>query len=127
MGATPCNCPLCLSEDSKKWIASFGHTGEQKDVDDYALLPHRALGFALNGKLWGQFLIDEIEPDTEMGTDVFKEELVFPEGKGDKNKEVLKDLIENHGNQSFSRITDFVGGKGQGLVLLFHGLAFCQR
>lgn len=92
-------------------------------MDDYAMLPPRALGFALDSKRWGQFLIDGIQPDTKDTYDVFEKELVFPEGKDDKNKDVLKDLITSHGNQSFSRITDFVGGKGQGLVLLFHGLA----
>lgn len=96
-------------------------------MDDYALLPYRALGFALNSKSWGQFSIDGIEPDVKDAYDVFMNELVFPDGKEDKNKEVLKGLITNHGNQSFSRITDFVGGKGQGLVLLFHGLVFCQQ
>ena len=87
------------------------------------MLPPRALGFALDNKSWGQFLIDGIQPDTKDTYDVFQQELVFPEGKDDTNKAVLIDLITSHGDQSFSRITDFVGGKGQGLVLLFHGLA----
>ena len=92
-------------------------------MDDYALLPHRALGFALDSKQWGQFLIKEIiEPDPAEIDEVFDKELVFPQGKDDENKRVVKELILNHGSKSFRRITDPVGGKGQGLVLLFHGL-----
>jgi hypothetical protein len=87
------------------------------------MLPPRALGFALNVKLWGQFLVDSIYKFDEQDVDhTFDKELVFPEGKNDKNKMIVKALIMNHGNSSFSRITDSIGGKGQGLVLLFHGM-----
>jgi hypothetical protein len=120
---TPCNCSLCISEESKDWIAGFGTKRGKQDLIDYALLPPRALGFSLKNKLWGQFLIDGLDELNEKDVDVtFNEELVFPEGKDDKNKMIVKSLIMNHGNPSFSRITDSIGGKGQGLVLLFHGM-----
>ncbi|KAL6721020.1 hypothetical protein ACLMJK_000120 [Lecanora helva] len=125
---TPCNCSLCMSEESKKWMARFGQhnnqesLGVQENMIDYALLPPRALGFALKGKLWGQFLITEIEKFESMAADsTFDRDLIFPEGKDDRNKRILKDLIVHHGNQSFKPITDSINGKGQGLVLLFHG------
>ena len=104
-------------------MAGFGKPRDQKDTIDYALLPPRALGFALNGKLWGQFLITEIEElDTKDADYTFDEALIFPEGKDDRNKSIVKDLIMNHGNRSLKPITDSIDGKGQGLVLLFHGM-----
>jgi hypothetical protein len=122
--ATPCNCPLCISEETKAWIASFGKSRDAKDVDDYALLPARVLGFELDSKVWGQFLVDGFEPNTEDAYQVFDEELIFPDGKDDKNKRIVKDLIMNHENHGIGCITDSVEGKGKGLVLLFHGIFF---
>ena len=35
-----------------------------ENVDNYAMLPPQALGFALDSKSWEPFLIDGIQPDT---------------------------------------------------------------
>ena len=120
--ATLCNCSLCMSEESKEWMTEFGKQGEKKDRIEYAMLPPRALGFSLNDMLWGQFLINGInEIGAEDVDHTFDNELIFPEGKEDAIKKTVKALIMNHKMQPSSQITDPISGKGQGLILLFHG------
>lgn len=106
-------------------MAGFSKPRDPKGVIDYAVLPYRALGFALTGKLWRQFLVTEIEELGSKDLDgTFNEDLIFSEGTNDRNKMVVRDLIMNHANQSFEHMTDSTHGRGQGLVLLLHGMFF---
>ena len=68
-------------------------------------------GFSFVNKMWGKFLIDQIEP-IKYDEDAF-DLLVLPNDK----KKLIKALVSN-GTSGFS---DIISGKGGGCIFLLHG------
>lgn len=123
-----CQCQLCLDDETKSWV----HETKAKVIRPFnfndLLLPPRLFGFALNRKEWGQFLlkdIDRAEP-AEMGD--FEGEmkgLILPEEVSKDEQRDIFTMVSNHwhvmAKPRGQRIADMIGGKGESLILLFHG------
>ena len=95
-------------------------------------LPPRLLGYALKEKIWGQFLVDKLEPISPVSEESkdgpFWKELQLDEDA----KELLMAYMQHHKAPSSSKTGqtsvnkdakafDIIEGKGQGLVVLLHG------
>lgn len=93
------------------------------------LLPPRLFGFALNRKEWGQFFLNDIErtEPAEMGE--FEGEmkgLILPDEVSKDEQRHIFTMVSNHwhvmAKPRSQRIADMIGGKGESLILLFHGM-----
>ncbi|KAF2095320.1 P-loop containing nucleoside triphosphate hydrolase protein [Rhizodiscina lignyota] len=91
-----------------------------------ALLPPRVLGYALHEKEWAQFNVKALGPvQWEGQKQAWKNLELDP-----LEKERIRLLVKNHillreGKNKVrpeDLVGDLIGGKGQGLVLLFHGV-----
>lgn len=106
--AGPCTCAICTgfnSSDPPIWAA-----------DTFRLyLPPEIPAFSLVRKGWKIVAIDELE-EPVFEEDMMSKKLVIPT----EHREIVTSLVESYtsGNLRFS---DFVKGKGRGLVILLHG------
>jgi hypothetical protein len=97
-----------------------------EDDDNDLLLPPRVFGFALNRKEWCQFSLDKIQRSVHLrvkdaGADV--DGLVFPPVVSlDERRDIFK-LVSGHRKvmNHAARLGDTINGKGESLILLFHG------
>ena len=124
-----CDCELCLSSDHKNWSEKFAKYNARDDDFHFLLLPARVLGYALSRKIWAQFTVDEVaDVDNPSPDEVYDNQLVFPGNDSEDQKADLKSLIVNHikvrEREASSRklVNDPIRGKGEGLILLFHGI-----
>ncbi|KAK1142927.1 hypothetical protein N8T08_007168 [Aspergillus melleus] len=104
------------SSDSFPEQPVFNHDALQNDEpphDFVLLLPHEIQGFGLNDRKWRTLLVEHIR-DINWNESAF-DRLVLSHGK----KNLIKALVTAH-TQS-ARSTDIIEGKGNGLVMLFHG------
>lgn len=140
-----CKCDLCTVADTDEWFktidsisaASNSSALQQavsaaqkfKQTEDDLLLPPRVFGFALSKKQWCQFFLNSIHETSELGVaeDGAKVEgLVFPSKvKAEERRDVFK-LVSSHARvmsrTKDQRIADTIGGKGESLIFLFHGM-----
>lgn len=77
------------------------------------LLPYCVMGFNMQDKKWRLLLIENTSPVC-WDQDAFKSLVI-----DDETKELIMALVTNKIDPSKS--TDLIGGKGSGLVILFHG------
>lgn len=85
------------------------------------LCPPRLLGYATQEKTWGQFKVESLKViETREGKSAFDNTLQLDE----TYKTMVKALVENHSKLSTKAKKDVVKGKGQGLVMLLHGMVF---
>jgi len=127
----PCVCSLCLPQETKAWAAAIerGETYDSNNND--LLLPPRVFGYALIRKEWCQFALDNIEVIVKSGDGYegrkMLEELEFPKDVDGEEQEDIRILVKNHSRVMAKppqeRIGDMVGGKGESLILLFHGMS----
>ncbi|KAF2817568.1 P-loop containing nucleoside triphosphate hydrolase protein [Mytilinidion resinicola] len=98
-------------------VKSKGIVPEEMGDEDLLICNPTVLGFSLANKQWGEFPVANIK-DIRWDTLAF-ESLAIPEQK----KEMLQALVEGHQSESgHVKFDDVISGKGQGLVLLLHGL-----
>jgi hypothetical protein len=95
--------------------------------DNDLLLPPRVLGFALNKKEWCQFSLDKIQRSRMLelkdeGAEV--EGLIFPPKVMEEERKDIFKLISGHKRVMShpGRFSDTIDGKGESLILLFHGM-----
>ena len=95
--------------------------------DNDLLLPQRVFGFALNKKEWCQFSLDKIQRSRTLefqdgGAEV--EGLVFPPKVTEEERRDIFKLISGHKRVMTHprRFSDTIDGKGESLILLFHGM-----
>ena len=94
----------------------FGCLSE--DATHILYLPGRLLGYATRERLWGQFLVDHIQPPSGKDTTVFEQVLLEP---------TYKTLIEAVFDWTNPSASDDMFGPKKGLVLLFHGMCKPNR
>ncbi|KAJ4291004.1 hypothetical protein N0V90_010200 [Kalmusia sp. IMI 367209] len=127
------DCKFCDTKARADWMRSFtndvDHTEHvlspnrfDETSDQWLLLPARVLGFCLGLKFWAQFSVENLQGIDENDIGDLKEELVLPK---DLDIEVLEKMFKYH-SRSLSTATDRtmrdpISGKGDGLILLFHG------
>lgn len=137
-----CKCGLCMSPLTEAWVKTINAVFKAKRedfeearqtamefplTDDDLLLSPRVFGFALNRKHWCQFSLDRISPKPIVGVD---DEgnisgLVLPSKIGSDQKKDIHKLVSSHrrlmGRRRQERLADTISGKGDSLLLLFHG------
>ncbi|RYN29650.1 hypothetical protein AA0115_g5269 [Alternaria tenuissima] len=80
------------------------------------LLPATIIGYGFHNKKWSVLLVEHIQ-DIKWNSGVFDDRLVLEESK----KELVKALVMVHNKKSREIQTDFMDGKGNGLIMLLHG------
>ncbi|KAI0901658.1 P-loop containing nucleoside triphosphate hydrolase protein [Annulohypoxylon nitens] len=82
------------------------------------LLPTRLRGFALRHKLWMLFEVELTHTITRQDRDIALKNLIIP----DEDRRILTAVTRKHLNSKASPLfSDFIHGKGEGLILLLHG------
>ena len=119
---TSCHCEECeknatlerdrQKRDNRKDASSF-------TPHEFRLLPGRALGYWLPGKRWVELDIHEIEEKKPPQSPKAFEMLQM----GERRKTLIKNLISNH-QKSDQLMKDLNSAKGNGLVMLLHGMIF---
>lgn len=82
--------------------------------------PPRILGYATREKVWGQFSLQSIRPPAKLTLDIFEERLQLDR----KYKNLIQALVRSQMLNKHADMSDIVAGKGQGLVMLFHGMSY---
>ncbi|KAH4220692.1 hypothetical protein HBI24_152420 [Parastagonospora nodorum] len=80
------------------------------------LLPAFIRGYGFHNKKWNRLLVKHIH-DIQWNKTAFNHRLVLKEEK----KELIRALISVHIGQKQTVKTDFMDGKGEGLIILLHG------
>ncbi|TAQ90526.1 hypothetical protein B7494_g1089 [Chlorociboria aeruginascens] len=124
-GTSGCECEICASKTDKSRQALYqdydGVSTKKKPPNEdnfFFLCSRRVPAFILSDRSW-QYLDAELVKDVDVEPNVFKN-LVLPS----EIKETIEALCRTHmrlqsTNKSFS--TDFIKGKGEGLIFLLYG------
>jgi hypothetical protein len=82
------------------------------------------LGYALDKKLWARIPVDSVKELTA-GPDekAFDNLILSDDSERDNTKFLIKSLVQQHMRRrdGVFGLTDFIEGKGMGLVILLHG------
>lgn len=132
-----CPCLQCLDEETQKWIKALKYGKEFNWSDNDLLLPPRLSGYSLGRKEWCQFSLDFISvaenpwPDLSMRQELATgnrntiKGLILPEGLGEHEQQDIYNMVANHSQVMArppeKRVGDVICGKGESLILLFHG------
>lgn len=129
-----CDCTDCRNNEGqlKTWRVGFdnktGEPTEQWDDLQYIICAPRALGYILREKIWAQLDVTKLKTvDRDGSDDAFMNRLKLAgQENGQKTKELLLSLIQNHGitensDRKDRQLKDLVAEKGRGLVILLHG------
>ncbi|KAF7532266.1 hypothetical protein G7054_g8120 [Neopestalotiopsis clavispora] len=113
--ATECMCADCRRSLEK--IRKFSWDGQKDNLSDeqLLLLPPRLLGYALNQKTWVQVVVDQVREKGVADPKNFNDKLILSED----NKDIIRKAVLAHGSNN---ITDYIPGKGKGLVILLWGV-----
>lgn len=132
-----CPCQLCLNEETAKWAEALEKGEAYTYSDNDLLLPPRLSGYSLGRKEWCQFSLSGIsvakdlwpptsrtqltadDPNAENG-------LILPEGLDRQEHDDIRNMVVRHSQVMArppeERVGDMIGGKGESLILLFHGM-----
>ncbi|KAF7444051.1 SpoVK ATPase AAA+ class [Pyrenophora tritici-repentis] len=80
------------------------------------LLPARIRRYGFHNKKWS-WLLEKHICEIEWNRDIFENHLVLPENK----KDLIRALITVHAGKQNAIRTEFMAGKGEGLIVLLHG------
>lgn len=114
-----CNCSICRGRRNEASKASPRNGSENNDHDvnegDLILCPAEVYAFSLPGKEWRTVKIRELR-DIKFDEDALQKKLVI-----EKNyKKVVTAMVKSYLSKE-PTFTDFIKGKGRGLVVLLHG------
>ena len=132
---------MCMDQNTKTWYDKMNAISKAKGAnletavqealnmafdDNDLLLPPRVFGFALNKKEWCQFSLERIQRSRKLE---FKDEgsvvegLIFPPKVMEEERRDIFKLISCHKRvlSDRQRLSDTIDGKGESLILLFHG------
>jgi hypothetical protein len=126
-----CRCDLCTTEGGPitnqkySWDANKGVDEDSFCDEQYLICPPRVLGYHLMEKKWVELqvtCVNDIEKGR--GSDAFGK-LELSQDK----KELIEELVRGHSNDKVlenntprSKMDDLTKGKGEGLVILLHGM-----
>jgi hypothetical protein len=122
-----------LGDRLKSYYDDIGpdDSGEWPAFEDIQLIicPPRVQGYALDKKSWVQMLVDKVEVIKEKKDETAFSQLRLPDDPDGKMKTLIHSLVQYHASASMDKRTgvpgqlkDLVEGKGQGLVILLHGV-----
>jgi hypothetical protein len=125
---------MCLSDEARSWVESIEKSNTPSSVENELLLAPRIFGFALNRKEWGQFWLHNIEVVNKSevaGRESRVKDLILPAGMNENEEQHIYAMVNNHSRAMArprsQRLTDVIGGKGESLVLLFHGMCIDEE
>jgi hypothetical protein len=88
----------------------------------------------LNRKEWGQFWLHNIEVVNKSegaGRQSRVKDLILPAGMNEVEERHVYAMVNNHSRAMTrprsQRLTDVIGGKGESLIFLFHGMCVCEE
>lgn len=125
-----CGCPSCKSNKALSKLLKFEYDGATGDGDfepfQLMMCPPRVLGYVIEREMWAQLRVEGVKAvETVNGPDTFDEKLKLDSD----TKNMLRDLVTNHeegkqskGGKGTKGIQDVIQGKGDGLVILLHGM-----
>ena len=135
-----CSCTLCINEGTKRWMKALKMGEDFPSSENDLLLAPRLMGFTLGRKEWCQFSLDCIRridnrwdtsqrPQSDDCRTSFRQlaakSLVLPDDLEDQVQDDIFNMIATHpqvmAKTPNNRIGDVIGGKGESLILLFHG------
>lgn len=120
-----CDCGTCMANerllDNQK--LHYDHAGGGKRWEDtqYLICPPRVLGYHLKSKRWVELNVEIVMPIQNLRDPASFQKFELPRTK----KELIEKLVECHasGKDDQNRsMTDLMQGKGNGLVILLHGI-----
>lgn len=124
-----CKCAICMTNDKLKENQKL-HYDRVKPEDEweetqYLICPPRVLGYHLKGKRWVELDVEKVTDikNLEDGSSFASLELARPQ------KTLIEQLVRCHAsgrNDKERTMTDLMQGKGNGLVILLHGIASPQ-
>lgn len=129
-----CRCAICRGsqkDDQATFYTRKMILNKKLEEEHYLLCPPRVLGYVPHVKQWAQFMVWNLHELKVNGKREFAETLELDEDK----KEAIWALVDSHENsqreglsgqtprkkKQQKKLRDFTDGKGNGLVLLFHG------
>ena len=121
-----CNCSLCEDEATRSWALAFKN-GDTEPSDNDLLLAPRVFGYALGKKAFCQFALDSISPvaPSRPEDERYGKEVILPKNVQEEEFEDIKTMVRNHvdamSKPQDQRMSDSIAGKGESLILLFHG------
>ena len=127
---TLCSCTLCLSQESKEWAKALQEGKPFDRTDDDLLLPPRISGYSLGRKEWCQFSLPSISVIQDQwagssNSQSIAKGLILPDELTEQEQEDISSMVASHSRVMArpieKRIGDIIGGKGESLILLFHG------
>jgi len=126
-----CRCAVCMADGGPKdnqkydWDANDG-TKENFCREQYLICPPRVLGYHLMEKKWVELRVDRVQ-------DIEKRQMTNAFDKlqlTQKKKDLIRELVWSHTNDKImemssprSKMNDLTKGKGEGLVILLHGMS----
>ncbi|KAI1174618.1 P-loop containing nucleoside triphosphate hydrolase protein [Nemania sp. FL0916] len=91
--------------------------------DEYLLMSHRAFGYVLRSRKWHELDMAHVSEVAALGAGEGFDELVLPRGHGNMVKSMIRQHLRERKLATMNRDrTDIVRGKGQGLIILLHGV-----
>ncbi|KAI1779542.1 P-loop containing nucleoside triphosphate hydrolase protein [Hypoxylon cercidicola] len=119
-----CTCNHCFNNDDlgRTYYRKYDEaTGEEENWEDlqFMLLPPRVLGYILREKQWAQLEVDKLEdPSDDKKAFIERLHLKGDSLSGEDTKELLLNLVTNHGKD---QVKDLTEDKGKGIVILLYG------
>jgi hypothetical protein len=133
-GSDMCHCGFCVGKPRSDWMDTFKNPAINFDdlakipdsEDNWLLLPYRVLGYLIEDNLWAQLPVKWIKQFEHEEENAYDTKIMFPEEKAHQKRALEKLILSRTGQDDNAKqdkywVSDFVKGKGKGLVILLHG------
>ncbi|RYO36170.1 hypothetical protein AA0111_g2876 [Alternaria arborescens] len=133
-GSDMCHCGFCVGKPRSDWMDTFKNPAINFDdlakipdsEDNWLLLPYRVLGYLIEDHLWAQLPVKWIKQFEHEEENAYDTKIMFPEEKAHQKRALEKLILSRTGQDDNAKqdkywVSDFVKGKGKGLVILLHG------
>ncbi len=120
-----CDCGTCMANerlrDNQKLHYDRAPGIHIWEDTQYLICPPRVLGYHLKSKRWVELSVELVMPIQNLRDPASFQKLELPKTK----KELIEQLVECHASGKDDKnhsMTDLMQGKGNGLVILLHGI-----
>lgn len=118
-----CTCSHCFNNEelAHTYCRKYDDAKGDEDWEDlqFMLCPPRVLGYILREKQWAQLEVDKLEdPSDDKGAFIERLHLKGDSLSGKETKDLLLNLVTNHGKD---QVADLTEEKGKGMVILLYG------
>lgn len=120
-----CKCGTCVSNDKLRENQKLHYDrvkpDDQWEEIQFLICPPRVLGYHLKGKIWVELDVEKVAGIKNLKDSTSFESLELAKGQ----KSLIKQLVACHASGKDNKdrsMTDLMQGKGNGLVILLHGM-----